>query len=121
MSRSELLRKLVSTFHLNVADRRGLGSPVTRHEITETILGILAEERFYPPHVRPWTPGTGVYDGTILEVLLDDRCRAHRQVAMAYGGVPESLTAKDFADSRAAVVHLVSTDFERGVDGVPFE
>lgn len=43
-TRSELLKKLVTTFHLNVPDRRGLDLPIRRQELETIVNQILLEQ-----------------------------------------------------------------------------
>lgn len=116
--RAELLRKLVTTLHLNVSERSALGGKVSADEVIGTILTILDSSKFFPTNARPWREGQPCGDGTILEVLPGGAVRAHLQASSAWM-LPAHISSRDFPDARSAAAHLVRTDFANGIDGVP--
>jgi hypothetical protein len=118
MPRTELVRKLVSRFHVNVSERRELGGRVQRSEVVEAILAILNEVGFYPPYVRPWKPGQPAYEGTVLERLPSGGFRAHLQRISPLGLVT-GIYLKDYTDGFVAVGELIDREFSNGFDGIP--
>lgn len=119
MDRKELLRKLVTKLHLNVPERRALAGPVEASEVISLVVEILVENGSFPPGARPWKSGEPCGDGTILEVLPTGAVRAHLQVSTAWM-TPEHLSSRDFPDAKSAAIHLVRTEYEKGIDGISF-
>jgi hypothetical protein len=119
MARLELIRKLVSTYHLSVFERRQLGGAISRAEVADAILGLLKEKRFYPTNARPGEPGKPAHEGTILEMLPDGRCRGHLQRVSAFG-VLLYATVTEYADEASAVRALIDRELNDGIDGIPF-
>jgi len=116
VDREGLIRKLVTTLHLSVAERRELREPPLMDEVVAVIVDELLRRGFFP---RPlWHEGEPCGDGTVLQVLQDGRVRAQHQVATAWM-TPEHLDTVDFPDARSAATHLANEDFARGIDDVP--
>jgi hypothetical protein len=114
-SRESLIRKLVTTLHLSVAERKQLRPAPREREIVTAIVEELLRRGFFP---RPlWREGEPCGDGTVLEVLPDGTVRAQHQVATAWMS-PTHLDSIDFPNAKSAAAHLVSEDFSRGIDGV---
>jgi len=116
MERVRLVRKLVTTLHLSVAERQQLGEPPSRDELVAVIVEDLLHDGFFPR--LPWREGEPCGDGTVLEVLADGRVRAQHQVSTAWM-TPAHLSTCDFPDGKAAALHLIENDFAAGIDGVP--
>ena len=116
MERARLVRKLVTTLHLSVAERQQLGDPPSIDEIVAVIAEDLLQNGFFPR--RPWREGEPCGDGTVLELLADGRVRAQHQVSTAWM-TPAHIGTRDFPDAKAAGMHLVERDFAAGVDGIP--
>ena len=54
MNRSDLIRKLLTTMHLNVAERAELRPlHISRDELRTAIGESLAYAPYFPPHARP--------------------------------------------------------------------
>jgi len=119
MTRAELLHKLVTQWHLGVAERKALGGAPTRREVEEVILDVLREAAWFPPTARPSKPGEPAYEGTILERLPDGTCRAHLQGTSALGAMNQIAT-REFPSCAEAVSDLVHRELAGGIDGVPF-
>jgi len=77
-ARDTLLRKLVTTGHLNVAERRQFeATGITRPQVIAALEASLAESDYFPPHAVPRSasPNTVPYEGAILERLEGARYR----------------------------------------------
>ncbi len=82
VARDTLLRKLVTTGHLNVPERREFeATGITRAEVIAAVAASLAESNYFPPHAVPRSasPNTVPYEGAILERLEGARYRLYLQ------------------------------------------
>ncbi|MBF0315108.1 MAG: hypothetical protein HQK52_16915 [Oligoflexia bacterium] len=71
MDRKELIKKLLSTFHLNVNERKLLNpSYIEFKELTSAIEIILQEEGFFPVQAKPdKSSGGAFYEGAYIEKI----------------------------------------------------
>jgi hypothetical protein len=123
IERGRLIEKLVSTLHLNVAERKALGpEPVSRIEISAAILRIFTNSGRFPPHARPWQPGLTVFEGHFLELLGDGRIRLWCQRSLVTN--PAQLGGQiyqDFSDSTKAIEEFITREWAKGnIDGIQF-
>lgn len=118
MERAALIRKLVTTLHLNVPERRQLQTPPRVEEVVAVVMEELQRNGFFPR--RFWREGEPCGDGTVLELQPDGRVRAQHQSSTAWM-TPAHLDTVDFPDARAAALHLVQNDFAGGIDGIPLK
>jgi hypothetical protein len=116
MGRIDLVRKLVTTLHLSVAERRQLREPPSTDEVVTVVVDELLRNGFFPR--RLWREGEPCGDGTVLELLADGRVLAQHQVSTAWT-TPAFLDRAEFPDAKTAALHLVETDFTSGIDGIP--
>jgi hypothetical protein len=116
MGRADLIRKLVTTRHLSVPERRQLGEPPRVEEAVAVVEDELLRQGFFPR--RLWREGEPCGDGVVLELLADGRVRAQHQVSTAWM-TPAYLDEVEFPDAQTAAIHLVEKDFPGGIDGIP--
>jgi len=125
-TRSALVEKLVLTLHLNVAERKMLGSePVRASEVANVIARVLKNCGKFPPDATPWQQGRNVFEGHFLEVLRDARVRLWWQRHLATN--PYQLAEQrhwDFSNSNRAVAEFVKKEWvepHEGIDGIPIK
>lgn len=120
MTRHDLLRKLVTTGHLNVSERAQLGNAVVRRvELFAAIREVLTESRYFPPHARPWRPGETCYEGRIIERTGDGTGRLHCQRPLATD--PRQLaetTCTDFETVANAIDAYLEHEIGAAIDGI---
>ncbi|MGA2277612.1 MAG: hypothetical protein ABSG00_08405 [Terracidiphilus sp.] len=121
--RRSLIEKLVTTLHLNVAERKLLEPvPVSKSEISAAIMSVFKELGHFPPQASVWQPGNSVFEGYFLELLTDGRVRllCQRHIAttpMQLGGQ----SYVDFSDASQAIDEFIMREWtSRDIDGIPF-
>jgi len=115
MERTDLIRKLVTTLHLSVAERRELLEPAHVEEAVAVVVDELLRHGFFPR--RLWREGERCGDGVVLELLANGRVRAQHQVSTAWM-TPAHLDEVEFPDAQTAALHLVEKNFSGGIDGI---
>ncbi|HQR07212.1 MAG TPA: hypothetical protein PLN21_10340 [Gemmatales bacterium] len=110
-TRTELLNKLVTTFHLNVPERLGLALPIRQSELVAIVKQTLLEHgRFSCP--------LGV-----LTVLSDNRAELYMEVEVSFSQHQE--IRKEFRNAGEAaqeMVRLIINDYLPGnIDGLAIE
>ena len=123
VDRNSLVEKLVSTLHLNVAERKMLGSmPVQKSEILSAVKRFLDNSGHFPPDARPWHQGQNVFEGYFLELLPNRTVRLWCQRSHAIN--PSQLAEQkhqDFADVGRGVEEFVTKEWEDAqIDGIPY-
>jgi hypothetical protein len=115
VNREAFTRKLVTTLHLSVAERKALGDSPSADEVVAIVVDELLRHGFFPR--KPWCEGEPCGDGTVLELRQDGSVRAQRQFSSPWM-TPEHIDESEFSDARSAAAHLVKEDFAGGIDGV---
>jgi len=116
LDEKDLVRKLVTSWHLSVPERRALPNGKARGSlIYSAIEEVLKCEGWFPPDWRP----NGFFNGVLIEYKSDGTCRLHVQAEVAYlqfeGGVVEKCSLQEAVKS---FVHkVVGAD----IDGVPID
>jgi hypothetical protein len=123
MKRAQLIEKLVTTFHLSVAERQSLGSETIRKsEVARVIARVLVENGRFPSHARRWTPGKVVYEGYRIEITPNGIVRLSVQRGDAIN--PSQLAGErdwDFSIADEAIDQFISGEWPNGeIDGVRF-
>lgn len=78
--RKELVKRLLSDFHLNVMDRSGFkDQPLTTNEIEDLIESELKTTNIFPSKASKWTTGNHVFEGYFIEKLSDGKYKLHFQ------------------------------------------
>jgi hypothetical protein len=118
--RESLIEKLITSLHLNVSDRRALGSrPVTVPEIAGTIKRLLDANGVFPLRAAIWRPGELVYEGHFLVRASNGTVKLHWQRGRA--AAPFELaeqTTLEFQDSDKAIAHFILAEWPKGIDGI---
>jgi hypothetical protein len=118
MNRDDLVLKLVSTGHLNVEERDAISRYVTRDEVMAAIRHTVEETGHFPPHARPWTPGSPCFEGWQLTRLpAGVRLICQRSYAIQPSALAES-TSEDFSTVDDAVEAYVMKAVVGAIDGV---
>lgn len=111
--RQELLRRLVISGHLNVAERQALGS-VSRSEVAEIVKSLLLAIDKFP--VR--NEGKAVREGaTITKRKSEIQITWQRSYPWNPFSVAES-RKEAFTNLEAAVERFVETEWKSGIDGI---
>jgi hypothetical protein len=110
-TRTELLKKLVTTFHLNVPERKGLDLPIRRSELEVIVSQILLDTgEFSCPlgHIGP---------------LPEDRFELCRQVEVGMARYMEVRDEfRDITEAAQEMVRLIINDYPAGsLDGFAIE
>jgi hypothetical protein len=118
MNRDDLVLKLVSTGHLNVEERNVISRYVTRDEVRAAIRHAVEETGHFPPHARPWTPGSPCFEGWQLARLpAGVRLLWQRSHAVQPSALAES-TSEDFSTVNDAIEAYVTKAVVGTIDGV---
>lgn len=123
IERNSLIEKLVSTLHLNVAERKALGpEPVSRPEIRAAVLRVFTNSGRFPPHASQWQPGLTAFEGHFLELLADGMVRLWWQRSLATNpGQHGGQIHQDFSDSAQAIEEFITREWASGhIDGILF-
>jgi hypothetical protein len=121
VDRNSLVEKLVSTLHLNVAERKILVSmPVQKSEILSAVKRLLDNSGRFPPNARLWHQGQNVFEGHFLELLPNGTVRLWWQRHHATN--PSQLAEQkhwDFADIGLGVEEFVTKEWaDAQIDGI---
>jgi len=122
MTRNELVYKLVTTSHLNMAERAELGTPyVTRDELADVISTVVNQCGYFPPNARPWEAGRPAFEGYMLE-RQETGCTMRRQ--RSHPVAPCSLadsSMKHFRSLNKAIRLYIQKEFPGKIDGIPIK
>ena len=117
MDERSLICKLVTSWHLSVAERRALPEQTARvSEVCRAIADYLLEETSYP---HGWTTEEG-YDGGLIELKSDGSCEIHWmvEVSMMRFELQEIVHHDDALDAAKAWLKRM---FPKDIDGVPLD
>ena len=118
-TRSEVLKKLVLTQHLNVSERVELG-PLLKSEVHAEVLASFKKSGWFPPSARPWQSGRCVYEGYLLELLPDGKVRLWIQRGHSiHAEILADQRHWDFSDADNAIEEFVMREWPQGqIDGI---
>jgi hypothetical protein len=112
-----LVRKLVTTWHLNVPERRALPGGKARISIvTEVIQEALESEGWFPPGCRP----DDQFNGGLIEVRAGGSCRFYWNAEVSMCRF-ERVSVEEYRSTREAVVAYVTKSWGGSIDGVPLD
>ena len=119
-TRESLLEKLVVSLHLNVPERRTLGSDcVSFEEVAAVVKRLLELNGVFPPNARPWQPGESVFEGFFLVKSTDgkvqmawQRSNPVRHTELADHG------SSEYDNLDEAVSTFVKSEWSSGIDGI---
>jgi hypothetical protein len=118
--REALLEKLVVSLHLNVPERRMLGSgAVSSEEVAAVVKRLLETNGVFPPNAKRWQPGEIVLEGFFLA-----KCRDGKVLLAWQRSNP--LNPKELADHGSveydnaddAVSGFIQREWSKGIDGI---
>jgi hypothetical protein len=119
-TREALLEKLVVSLHLNVHERRMLGSEcVSVEEVAAVVKRLLEENGVFPPKARPWQPGEMVFEGFFLVKRPDGKVQMSWQRSNPIR--PTELAdqgSSEYDDLDEAVSRFIQSEWNRGIDGI---
>jgi hypothetical protein len=113
----DLVRKLVTTWHLSVPEHRALpGGRIRASLIYDAIEEVLQAEGRFPVE---WQPDDS-FAGGLIERLGDGRCRVtwRAEFSMMHH---EAITIQDFRSQRDAIKSFASSFFGGDIDGIPID
>ncbi len=109
-----ILRKLLSTLHIDVPERRALpGGQARLSMLMVAAEEVLAEDGFLPPFLRP----DHGFDGIVLEVKGDGYL-VHRRREVGVGGYSD-LVSEPAGDLEGALRAFIDVNGCTNIDGVP--
>jgi hypothetical protein len=112
-----IARKLVTTFHLDVAERAAFaGKPVPGSLIRSAIFAILKERGSFPPGWRPCDP----YDGGLIEAKADGTCSITWKAEVSIARY-EVMEVREYSSGSAAVAAYAERFFGSAIDGMPVD
>src|SRR5215475_5412507 len=119
-AREALLEKLVDSLHLDLAERRMLGSnSVSIEEVSAVVKRLLGHHGIFPPQAGAWHPGATVFEGFFLVNHPDgtvtmtwQHSNPIRPTELADHGSTE------FHDADAAVSAFIRKEWSAGIDGI---
>jgi len=123
MQRSELIDKLVSTWHLNVPERSQLDPPsVSLSEIACAIKKALSDCRFFPSNARPLSDGQAVVESIFEGYFIEQQDSGYIVHAQDHGRHPllfRGRSSKRFSSFEKAVEYYIANEYEGDIDGIP--
>jgi hypothetical protein len=118
--REALLEKLLVSLHLNVPERRMLGSdPVLVEEVAAIVKRLLEANGVFPPNAKLWRPGEIVFEGFFLVKRPNGKVRLAWQRSNPIK--PNELAehgSSEYANANDAVSRFIQTQWSRGIDGI---
>jgi len=119
-TREDLVERLVTSLHLNVPDRRMLGSDsVSVEEVAAVVKRVLEQNGVFPANAKPWQPGEIVFEGFFLVKRRDgkvqmawQRSNPIRPTELADQG------SSDYDSLDEAVFAFINSEWSTGIDGV---
>jgi hypothetical protein len=78
MNREEIIKKLITDFHINNEERRYLKN-VSFKEVYTSCESILKSNKFFPLNAFTWEKGMAVYEGYFIEMRSSNNYRVHIQ------------------------------------------
>jgi hypothetical protein len=112
-----LVRKLVTTWHLNVPERRALPGGKARVSIVIAVIqGALESEGWFPAGCRP----DDEFNGGLIEVRAGGSCRIYWDAEVSMCRC-ERVSVDECRSTRDAVAAYVTKSWGGNIDGVPLD
>jgi hypothetical protein len=119
-TRETLIEKLVVSLHLNVVERRLLGSDcVSVEEVSAVVKRLLEQNGVFPPTARLWKPGELVFEGFFLVRRPDGKVQMAWQRSNPIK--PTELAdrnSSEYDDLDEAVSRFIVSEWSTGIDGI---
>jgi hypothetical protein len=120
-TREALIEKLVVSLHLNVVERRLLGSDcVSVEEVAAVVKRLLEQNGVFPPIARFWKPGELVFEGFFLVRRPDGKVQMAWQRSNPIK--PTELadrSSSEYENPDEAVSRFIEREWSKGIDGIP--
>jgi hypothetical protein len=113
----DLVRKLVTTWHLSVPEHRALpGGRIRGSLIFDTMEEVLQADGRFPVE---WQPDDS-FSGGLIECLEDGGCRVtwRAEFSMMHH---EAMTVHDYRSRREAIESFAPAFFGGDIDGIPID
>jgi hypothetical protein len=118
--RETLLEKLVVSLHLNVPERRMLGSDsVSVEEVAALVKRLLEANGVFPLNAKPWQPGEIVFEGFFLLKGPNGKVRLAWQRSNPIK--PSELAEQgslEYDNADEAVSQFIQSEWSEGIDGI---
>jgi hypothetical protein len=119
MNEQDLVRKLVTTWHLNVPERAALPNRRLRVSLAcQTIVDVLSEHAWFPSDGR-WRPDQG-YDGGVIERIPDGTYNIHWKGEISVMRFA-LLSVDHYNNAHDAAIAWLRGMFPRDIDGVEID
>ena len=118
--REALLEKLVVSLHLNMPERRMLGSrAVSFEEVAAVVKRLLETNGVFPPNAKPWQSGEIVFEGFFLAKRSDGKVLLAWQRSNPIN--PNELAdhgSVEYDNADDAVSGFIQREWSKGIDGI---
>ena len=119
-SREALIGKLVVSLHLDVPERRLLGSDfIWVDEVASAVKRLLKQNGVFPPIAKVWKPGELVFEGFFLVTGSDGNVQLIWQRSDPIS--PTSLAdqgRREYDDLDEAISAFIHKEWSKGIDGI---
>ena len=119
-TREALVEKLVVSLHLNVSERRLLGSGcVSVEEVAAVVKRLFEQDGHFPPIARHWQPGDLVFEGFFLVQRPDGKVEMAWQRSNPINNTElAEQSSSEYADLDEAISAFIESEWRRGIDGI---
>ncbi len=114
--RSQLIRKLVLNLHVNVAERKILGT-LQKHEVAEVIRAILDEQGAFPRRRQ----GPVVYERAVITTDNGQPEITWERPHLFDLTVVAEQRRQTFANLDSAITTYIDSEWPRGIDGITIQ
>jgi len=122
-SRQELIKILLTDFHLNSIDRQVFkNSPIQLKEILDTIEIELRNKNIFPGKATLWKKGEPVFEGFFIEKINENKFKLHAQ--RHYATDPFTLAEsneQEFLNFEKLVEEYIKREYKFIIDGLKIE
>ena len=118
--RQQLIKRLLTTYHLNVVDRQIFkDNLIDINEVKDIIRQSLTDNKIFPPTCYIWTKGQPVCEGYFIESVDVGKYELHwrRQETMAPAILAEK-SEMDYNDFDMLVEHYMELEYNYNIDGL---
>ena len=119
-TRQQLIRKLLTTFHLNMGDRQEFeNNPVDIKEVKDIIRQDLEDKKVFPDTASIWKDGQTAFEGYFLERTGNNKYKLHWQRHQALN--PFQLADSqviDYDDFEKLVDDYIKREYNYSIDGL---
>lgn len=118
--RNDLILKLLTTYHLNVLERKELVPPSIHFEEILNIISIfLDKNRYFPPTASPWKEGESVYESVFIGKQSNEYMLFYQRALPINPTVLAESKETKYSSIKECVIEYLSCEFpEKNIDGI---